>query len=76
MQTIPLEPGMRVRCVNAGWHFDLEPNAEYVVDRMPDDIRVRLVGHSQSYYASRFKPIIRVKGRLVCRRCPSCWRAL
>lgn len=62
-----LEPGMRVRCVDAEWHTMLTNGAEYVV-RSGQKCRiggthVYIEGHAFAYYARRFKPVIRVKAR-------------
>jgi hypothetical protein len=59
-----LEPGMRVRCVDAEWHTELTDGSEYIVAGTFEACgigRVRLQGHPLAYYARRFKPILRVK---------------
>lgn len=59
-----LEPGMRVRCVDADGHSGITQGREYrirniAIAREAPVVQVTLGG---SYYlASRFKPIVRVK---------------
>ncbi|WP_448043761.1 hypothetical protein [Bradyrhizobium liaoningense] len=67
MQSIQLEPGMRVRCVDAGGcEGGLYDGNDYTIDwvGMMGDMRVVLlkeIAKSGHYLARRFKPIIRVK---------------
>lgn len=61
MQPIPLEPGMRVRCVDAIGSSILEHGAEYVVEGKTKLGGTKLLGFRGGWYAERFKPIIRVK---------------
>jgi hypothetical protein len=68
MQPIPLEPGMRVRCVRADHYANkLVDGGTYRIERSGGFLSVgmvNLVGMPGYHFtASRFKPIIRVKMR-------------
>lgn len=68
-----LEPGMRVRCVDAGSCGGLTNGTEYRVlepRRDAPSALVRVTGGTlpatgATYYTNRFKPIVRVKAKCV-----------
>ncbi len=55
-----LEPGMRVRCVSDGWYPQLKLGEEYIIDSLESYERVKIIG-TGTFYADRFKPIVRVR---------------
>lgn len=54
-----LEPGMRVRCVDAH-DTRLRKSREYAVEAVTGDY-VSVVGERYGWHVRRFKPVIRVK---------------
>jgi hypothetical protein len=63
MEPIPLETGMRVRCIDASSHTAIVEGETYVVRRAATHARVYIEGFTGGFYPYRFKPIIRVKMR-------------
>ena len=61
MNMIELEPGMRVRCVDA-YGTRLRKGREYTVESTIGDY-VSVVGGARYWRAGRFKPVIRVKAK-------------
>jgi hypothetical protein len=68
MQPIPLEPGMRVRCVRADHYAKvLREGKEYTVSRVDEGGNWVWVDGLMGYHLDlkRFKPIVRVKAKCV-----------
>lgn len=59
-----LEPGMRVRCVDAGSNCLIVTGRDYVVAARQNDM-VRVNQWGVWYPIERFKPIVRVKAQCV-----------
>ncbi len=59
-----LEPGMRVRCVDAGLNHGIVTGSEYVV-AWATEREVFVMGDRIPYHRERFRPVVRVKAPLV-----------